>query len=124
MARRKNNPYENAKSIKARLKRTVRFASPWPTSTLRRWKREGRLFSVSWRGRDLYPAFQFGPADFPWYGVKRILRVVPQDARGWPLLSWFEARNVLLHHRKPSQVLKLRSALVLKAAEQFYSLED
>lgn len=122
--RTKTDPHRNASRIKAQLRRTVEFATPWGTATLRRWVREGRIFGVYWRGRYLYPAFQFGPADFPWHGLRFILKVVPEDARGWPLLSWFEARNVLLDRRKPSQVLKTRSDRVLEAAERFYSLED
>lgn len=122
--RKKTNADKRANAIKARLRRTVKFSAPWPTATLRRWKSEGLIFSVRWRGGDLYPAFQFGPCDLPWRGVKSILRSVPQDARGWPLLSWFEARNVLLDRRKPSHVLKTRSDRVLEAAQQFYSLED
>lgn len=111
-----------ASDIRMRLRRSVKFATPWPLTTLRRWKREGKVFCVYWRHRDLYPAFQFGPCGLPWSRLRKILSIVSKD--GWALLSWFEAPNELLDDRKPSRVLQVRSHEVLEAARQFYSVED
>jgi len=72
--------YQQASQIKTRLLRTVKFGNPWSTQTLQRWKSEGRVFCIRWRGRDLYPAFQFGPCNFPWYSMKRILYYVHKES--------------------------------------------
>lgn len=123
--RRKINVHQRPSRIQAQLLRSVKFCTPWPVRTLRRWRSEGLIFSVRWRGRDLYPAFQFGPCDFPWYGMKRMLWHVPKSARGWPLLSWFEARNVILKGRKPSRALKTESTeLLIRSIQLFYNVEE
>lgn len=89
-------------------------------------KTQGRIFSVFYEGADLYPAFQFNLDCAPIPIMAEILKVVPQDSHGWPLLSWLDARNCLLDGRKPRELLTLspaRQAQVVKEAERFYFLE-
>jgi hypothetical protein len=48
-----------------------------------------------------YPTFQFSDNAEPLPIIEKILKVVPAEAQGWSLLSWFEAQNTLLDQRKP-----------------------
>ena len=69
--------------------------------------------------QDLYPRFQFDENANTIPAIRRVLKVVPKDAQGWSLLSWFETRNALLKGRKPMDMLAQDSA-----AAQIYSRED
>jgi hypothetical protein len=76
-----------------------------PSATLAKYREQGRLFSVREGRNYLYPRFQFDQDTAPLDAVADVLKVVPADARGWPLLSWFEASSTLLGGRKPSEML-------------------
>jgi hypothetical protein len=92
-----------------------------PSATLAKYREQGRLFAVRQGRNYLYPRFQFTQDAAPFDAVADILKVVPEDARGWPLLSWFEAPSTLLGGRKPSEVLAKDAAAVRAAAADFYS---
>jgi hypothetical protein len=98
-----------------------RGVSTNPSATLAKYREQGRLFSVREGRNYLYPSFQFTQDAAPLEGVAETLNVVPEDARGWPLLSWFEAPSVLLDGRKPSDVIAEDSAAVRNAAADFYA---
>jgi hypothetical protein len=92
-----------------------------PSATLAKYREQGRLFSVREGRNYLYPRFQFTQDAAPLDAIADILKVVPEDARGWPLLSWFEAPSTLLDGRKPSEVLAKDPAAVRTAAADFYA---
>jgi hypothetical protein len=94
-----------------------------PSATLAKYREQGRLFSVREGRNYLYPRFQFTQDASPLDAIADVLKVVPEDARGWPLLSWFEAPSTLLGRRKPSEVLATDPAAVRTAAADFY-LDD
>jgi hypothetical protein len=129
------DPVANAIEIRERLKRSVNLidAAKWakwrgvqsnPSAALGKYKKSKRIFAVRSGNRDLYPAFQFAENAEPLQVVQKILKIVPKEAQGWSLLSWFEARNALLKSRKPSEVLASEPAAVLRAAARFYSRDD
>lgn len=92
-----------------------------PSATLAKYREQGRLFSVREGRNYLYPRFQFDRDAAPLDAVANVLEVVPEDARGWPLLSWFEAPSTLLGGRKPTEILTKEPAAVRAAAANFYS---
>jgi hypothetical protein len=92
-----------------------------PSATLAKYREQGRLFSVREGRNYLYPRLQFDQDAAPLEAIADVLKVVPEDARGWPLLSWFEAPSTLLGGRKPSEVLAKDPAAVRAAAADFYS---
>src|SRR6185312_14056627 len=92
-----------------------------PSASLAKYREQGRLFSVREGRNYLYPRFQFDQDAAPLAAVADVLKVVPEDARGWPLLSWFEAPSTLLGGRKPSEVLAKDPTGVREAAADFYS---
>lgn len=98
--------------------------SPNPTAALSKYKAQNRLFSVSEGRRDLYPQFQFDDNAAPLPIMADILSFIPEDARGWPLLSWFDAHNALVGGRKPREVIRQDPDTVKSAAEEFYSQDD
>jgi hypothetical protein len=92
-----------------------------PSATLAKYREQGRLFAVRQGRSYLYPRFQFTQDAAPLDAVADVLKVVPEDARGWPLLSWFEAPSTVLGGRKPSEILAKDPAAVRAAAADFYS---
>ena len=92
-----------------------------PSASLAKYREQERLFAVRQGRGYLYPRFQFTQDAAPLDAVADVLEVVPEDARGWPLLSWFEAPSTLLGGRKPSEVLAKDPAAVRAAAADFYS---
>jgi len=96
------------------LRRTLRRLSQ-SIATKADFFRCGRVATISTR------AFSLTKTQLPLDAVADVLKVVPEDARGWPLLSCFEAPSTLLGGRKPSEVLAKESAIVRAAAADFYS---
>jgi hypothetical protein len=92
-----------------------------PTAALTKYKTQGRLFSVTEGRRDLYPKLEFDDNAAPLPVIAEILKLVPTDARGWPLLSWFNAGNVLLDGRKPLELLRDKPEAVKRAATDYYT---
>lgn len=96
-----------------------------PSAALGKYKADGRLFAVPAGRRYLYPEFQFSEKDGrPKEALTAVLRMVPEAARGWPLLSWFNASNVLLAGRKPLEVIDVDPEGVAAAAGHFYGPDD
>ena len=98
-----------------------RGVSTNPSATLAKYREQGRLFAVKEGRTYLYPRFQFGPDAAPLDAIADVLKAVPEDARGWPLLSWFDARSTLLGRQKPRDVIAQNPSAVIQAAKDFYS---
>jgi len=91
---------------------------------LRQYRDRGLLFSVRDDQNEWYPCFQFDNTGMPLPAIVQILNVVPADARGWPLLSWFAASNALLDGRRPLELLEEIPMAVRNAAIDFYGNDD
>jgi hypothetical protein len=123
-------------ALRERLQAQVKFvtSAQWakwrgiqsnPAAALGKYKKQNRVFAVRFSKQDRYPAFQFAGDDAqPLPVIHDILDLIPQAAHGWPLLSWFEAKNTLLADRKPSEVVATEPEAALKAAQRFYSRDD
>ena len=130
------NAIEKLLGIRKRLRESIPMldAASWgqlrgtpgtnPTAALSKYKSQGRLFSVSEGRRDLYPQFLFDQNAAPLPVIAAILKLAPPDARGWPLLSWFDAGNVLLRGRKPRELLGEDPEAVKRAAADYYTEDD
>jgi hypothetical protein len=70
-----------------------------------------------------YPCFQFREDGEPVPGIARVLSAFPSGLGGWPMLSWFAARNWLLDGEIPAELVQTNSIAVMKAAERFYGSE-
>lgn len=57
-----------------------------------RWRTEGRIFSVPFRGRDLFPAFQFKDGQ-PRPVVAKLLALMPSSMTDWEKAFWFVSNN-------------------------------
>jgi len=88
-----------------------------PAEPASRWKREGRIFAVPFKGQDLYGAFQFDPTMQPRPVIGHVLKVFKDKKDPWKIAAWFASVNGWLGGDRPQDRLA-EPALVLEAAER------
>jgi len=83
-----------------------------------RWRNEGRVFAVEYRGQLLHPAFQFDPETFdPLPVISDALKALPrQDMSPWEICLWWTADNGWLDGARPVDALDDRPEAVIQAA--------
>jgi hypothetical protein len=62
------------------------------SATASRWKDQGKIFAVKFKGRQLYPAFQFEHGE-PRPVLQKILAELPNDPTGWERAYFFATPN-------------------------------
>ncbi|MGI8728789.1 MAG: toll/interleukin-1 receptor domain-containing protein [Solirubrobacteraceae bacterium] len=72
-----------------------------------RWRKEGRVFGVTYHGRTVYPAFQFEPVSGELRQVVRaVLTALPVGRMSeWEVALWWTAANGWLGDRRPVDLL-------------------
>lgn len=83
-----------------------------------RWKQEGRIFSVSYEGATLYPAFQFDRDGQPLPVIARIIGALGGKGNEWQLALWCISFNGWLRDRRPVDLLESEPQAVEEAAER------
>jgi hypothetical protein len=67
-----------------------------------RWRREGRIFAVDWKGSILYPGFQFDEQRAPRPPIRQVLAALPRDRMSdWEVALWWTAANGWLSGARP-----------------------
>lgn len=67
-----------------------------------RWRKEGRLFGVPYRGQTVYPAFQFDESDQLRPVIAEVLEALPRSHMSdWEVALWWTAANGHLGGRRP-----------------------
>ena len=82
-----------------------------------RWKQEGRIFSVTYEGTVLYPAFQFDREGRPLAAMAQVIRTLGSKSSEWELALWFMANTGWLDGQRPVDLLESDPEAVVKAAE-------
>ena len=89
-----------------------------PSSQPNRWKRNGQIFAIHYKGVDLYPAYALDHSEGvrPLPMMAEVLKHLA-DKDDWQKAFWFEGPNSYLKGRKPKQVLQSKPDQVVQAAE-------
>jgi len=101
-----------------------------PSHTASRWRRDGKIFAVRYRGKDYYPAFQFNDQGQPYGLVKRVLAILRQDPdmSDWDIAVWFTTPSGALSGERPKSLLNTRNeeaiARLIRAAEDEVATDD
>lgn len=82
-----------------------------------RWKQEGRIFSVSYEGATLYPAFQLDAEGRPRPVIAEVIRSLGSKSTDWELALWFTTNVGWLDGQRPVDLLESDPAAVVEAAE-------
>ena len=75
-----------------------------------RWKRDGRVFAIPWRGKNLFPAFQLRDGH-PLPIIKDVLDALPREMSPWQTAFWFTSENGWIGGDCPCDVLDDEKAL-------------
>ncbi len=83
-----------------------------------RWRKEGRIFGVPYRGQTLYPAFQFDAVSGEVKpSIRDVLAQLPRDRMSeWESALWWTAANGWLGGRRPVDALDDEPEAVAAAA--------
>ena len=84
-------------------------------SVANRWKQQRKIFALPFRGKDLFPAFQFFDGK-PRSIIKKVLETLPDEMSQWQIAFWFDSGNVWLDGKAPQNRLRSEK-LLLKAAQ-------
>jgi hypothetical protein len=83
-----------------------------------RWKKEGKIFSVQFKGEPYYPAFQFEPhTGRPHEVIPRLIKTLGKFYTGWSLALWFTSGSDWLDGKRPIDVIAKNPEAALGAAK-------
>lgn len=82
------------------------------------WKRAGRILSVTYGGRDLFPAFQFDAGGQPLPLLRDVLAVLPESFTPWQRAFWLVAPDFRLDGKRPIDCIKDGDPEVVEAARR------
>jgi len=83
-----------------------------------KWRKEGRIFGMEYRSKQLHPVFQFDEDGKPKPIIKEILGALGAEMGPWQKAIWFTAENPLLGRRRPADLLEEDPEEVLRVASQ------
>lgn len=84
-----------------------------------RWRSKGKVFSVDYRGRQLFPGFQFDPSAAPLPVVADVLAALPREEMSeWEVALWWVAANEWLGGERPVDLLGDDPAALPSAASR------
>jgi hypothetical protein len=94
------------------------------TSSTRTWLTRRRdnheLFTITYNGRTLIPAFQLDEGGQPRPELQPILETLADNGiSGWPLWTWLTSPAALLSGEVPEQLARRAPERVLRAAQRF-----
>jgi len=87
-----------------------------PSAPANRWKKEGKAFAVTFKGQDLFAAYQFDAAMKPRPVIAALLEAL-EKRDSWKVAAWFGSANGWLRGKRPQDCLD-HPAAVLAAARQ------
>jgi hypothetical protein len=88
-----------------------------------RWLAEGRIFSVRFGGKTLFPRFQFQDGN-PIPAVSRVIKAFPKHATGWSFAFFFTTPNSYIGGHKPLELLKADPVRLESLARSFANPAD
>jgi hypothetical protein len=101
----------------AQLAEQLGHAAKNKSQTASRWKTDGKAFSVPWRGREEYPAFQFRDGR-PLPVIAAVLSALPDAMTPWQIAFWFVSSNPWLDGKAPCAMLSDAEAVVRAARQE------
>jgi hypothetical protein len=84
-----------------------------------RWRKEGKMLGVSYRGQTVYPGFQFDDDGRPLPAVAKVLAALPREVMSdWEVGYWWTAANGWLGGARPVDLLATAPDSVVEAARR------
>lgn len=86
-----------------------------PAALANRWKKESKLFSISWRGKDWYPRYAFDDVIQPRRVIAEVIELFGAEMDPWRIAAWFESSNAWLGGSKPRDLMNEPERVVAAA---------
>lgn len=85
---------------------------------LRKWMRDGAIFSIHHNGVEYFPGYALDPLREyrPYHALKEVIAQFAGTGDGWGLALWFHSPNSFLGGRSPRELLATQSDHVIEAA--------
>jgi hypothetical protein len=84
-----------------------------------RWRGKGRIFSVDFHGRQMFPGFQFDASASPLPVVAEVLAELPREEMSdWEVALWWVAANEWLEGKRPVDLLTENPSALPSAASR------
>jgi hypothetical protein len=89
-----------------------------PSAQPNRWKREGAIFAIHYKGIDYYPLYALDPNENyrPYKQLAEVIRIFAGSKDSWDLAFWFAGLNSFLDDKRPQDVLARHGDRVIAAA--------
>ena len=89
-----------------------------PSAQPNRWKREGAIFAIPYKGIDYYPLYALDPNENyrPYKQLAEVLRIFADTKDSWGLAFWFAGLNSFLDDKRPQDVLATHASRIIAAA--------
>ena len=109
---------ENGKWLTAaQIAKKGGYSKSNPAAPANRWKKEGKAFAVTFKGQDLFAAYQFDRSFKPRPAISGVLKALGDKGDPWKIAAWFGSANGWLRGKRPQDCLDDPVA-VLQAAKQ------
>ncbi|WP_421315600.1 hypothetical protein [Aeromonas veronii] len=89
-----------------------------PSGQMNKWKKAGKIFSLSVKGQDLFPAYALGVDGKPLPQMKDVLAILSVSRKPVAIASWFASANSWLACKAPMDEIAEHPLEVLKAAHR------
>lgn len=80
-----------------------------PSAPASDWKRRGRIYAVTWDGKEYFPAYQFSEALQPLPVIADVLAEFGEVADTWQIAAWFHFPNGWLAAGTPGRAPRARA---------------
>jgi hypothetical protein len=80
-----------------------------PSAPASDWKRRGKIYAVSWDGKEYFPAYQFSEAVQPLPVIGEVLAQFGEVADTWQIAAWFHFPNGWLAAGDPGHAQRARA---------------
>ena len=90
-----------------------------PSAQPNRWKREGAIFAIHYKGTDYFPLYALDPDENyrPYKALAEVLRIFGETKDSWGLAFWFSGLNSFLDDERPQDLLATHPEQVIAAAK-------
>ncbi len=89
-----------------------------PAAPANRWKKEGKVFAVTHKGKDFFAAYQFDDAMTPRPVMAEVLTLFVQKRDPWKIAAWFASVNGWLRGKRPQDCLDDVPSVVAAARQE------
>lgn len=81
------------------------YSSSNPSEPANRWKKEGKIFAVTFKGQDFFAVYQFDDQLKPRPVIREVLKILKEKRDTWKIAAWFASVNGRLGGKRPQDCL-------------------